>query len=428
MQKIIQNKYLKVLLIPLLLCLWFFGSSFTPFPNYTPSGTYSITFSAYRTGEQSGKSQIRLVVSNISGNSDTISGHLLVPRLDGLPYAIPFSSSSYDTVMYLPYFYQTTDTYYGSFIFSGTNILIVDYIDTKLPSSTVYQNDAFMIPFSGLGTDPVTHTVSFKYAFVEDYNKPVYSSVSSVIRSSTCQLVSLSNDSFSSTFSASELSYSSGSITKIGSNDSVTSAYLDLEIPDDSTQLIRFNFYLTQFISSSDFSVIYTFPNMPVNEQSQIRLFSSSSSSSTPIFSARLQDFSAGEVVLPSGLSIDFIQLVISPMALSGDSSLLFHSSEYNSGYNDGYNNGYDEGKTEGTENGYESGYQQGNQAGYNEGYNAALSADSPFVAVINAVISAPFTFAKQALDFDFFGLNLLSISYSLIAISVLAFIIKKLI
>ncbi len=120
------------------------------------------------------------------------------------------------------------------------------------------------------------------------------------------------------------------------------------------------------------------------------------------------------------------------------------HEVGHDSGYTDGYTYGRKVGYAEGEEFGFDSGYYAGDMEGYdrgyteghNEGYMTGLGkgqadATSTIGALkdtVFAIFDAPVTLIDGMLNFDLFGINLLSLVKTIITLAVVALIVLAII
>lgn len=109
-------------------------------------------------------------------------------------------------------------------------------------------------------------------------------------------------------------------------------------------------------------------------------------------------------------------------------------------GFDDGYTAGFDTGYDEGLEFGYDSGYTAGSSEGYDEGHTVgytegygvgskdATEQGQLLKKTIFAIFEAPVTLINGMLDFDLFGVNLLSLAKTLLTFAVVGVILAVLI
>lgn len=109
-------------------------------------------------------------------------------------------------------------------------------------------------------------------------------------------------------------------------------------------------------------------------------------------------------------------------------------------GFDDGYTAGFDTGYDEGLEFGYDSGYTAGSSEGYDEGHSTgytegygvgskdATEQGQLLKKTIFAIFEAPVTLINGMLDFDLFGVNLLSLAKTLLTFAVVGVILAVLI
>ena len=239
------------------------------------------------------------------------------------------------------------------------------------------------------------------------------------------QLSTVENNSFSSVDSMSEFAWNNNTtITNILS----TIPLVDIGFTETSSSFFKFRLMPYQSFNTLDSTITinnYDFNYSYENSSSYIYLYDSNVSITSPVFSARLRDVvDNGTLSFGQSFNVDLVVLVISPNAMSDSTSISFVSSQYQSGFQNGYNEGY----TNGKDNGYNQGFNEGKENGYNQGFNEGLTAsDQTFSTLVNSFINAPFTFAKEALDFDLFGINILNIAFGLLTIGIIVFILRRL-
>lgn len=96
-------------------------------------------------------------------------------------------------------------------------------------------------------------------------------------------------------------------------------------------------------------------------------------------------------------------------------------SSQFNQGYNSGLIDGQAQGFQQGENVGYDKGYTQG----FNDGSNSDLL-NTTTNNLFNTLITTPFTFAKEALNFEILGIDIFGIVMGLLTIGIVTFIIKR--
>lgn len=91
---------------------------------------------------------------------------------------------------------------------------------------------------------------------------------------------------------------------------------------------------------------------------------------------------------------------------------------------NDSYLKGYNQGKTDG----YNIGYKDGENVGYNNGKSEVVDdalEETGFLGLFNAVLGAPSKVIGESLNFELFGINFASLTFTLITISLIVFVIS---
>lgn len=104
-----------------------------------------------------------------------------------------------------------------------------------------------------------------------------------------------------------------------------------------------------------------------------------------------------------------------------------FYNSDasYQSGYSKGYIQGYNEGDAEGNADGYSRGYDDGYYVGKTDGITE--SNDYSFLGLFGAIADTPVMMIRSLFNFDFFGVNLLTIVLSLFTGIILFYLLRKL-
>lgn len=106
--------------------------------------------------------------------------------------------------------------------------------------------------------------------------------------------------------------------------------------------------------------------------------------------------------------------------------------------FDDGYNDGYDDGRREGREQGFQSGYDEGYDAGfdpgyrqgYDDGYTEGVATVPPVTLDIPHIFTALFGATHDILggfDISIFGISIVGLLVAIIVITVVSFLIKKL-
>lgn len=100
-------------------------------------------------------------------------------------------------------------------------------------------------------------------------------------------------------------------------------------------------------------------------------------------------------------------------------------SAGYDSGYSEGESVGYDSGYDEG----YDSGYAEGESFGYTNGFNngVANANDYSFTSLFASIADTPILMLRSLFNFDFFGINLLTVVLSLFTALIVVYLIRKL-
>lgn len=93
------------------------------------------------------------------------------------------------------------------------------------------------------------------------------------------------------------------------------------------------------------------------------------------------------------------------------------------------YQTGYDKGLSDGLRQGYQEGVYDTQIEAYDNGYRDGASDSGEFnlVTLFTAVVSWPYNFFREVLNFDLLGINLWAILTSLLTLGVVVFVIKKL-
>lgn len=115
------------------------------------------------------------------------------------------------------------------------------------------------------------------------------------------------------------------------------------------------------------------------------------------------------------------------PSTMSGSTSCNLTFAKYSVNNNQAYN----QGKTDGMAIGYKQGYQNGKEDGYAEGYKQGTNDDftnSALVNLFDSILKAPFTLLSEGLNFELFGINFGSLTFSIVTIALVALVISFLI
>lgn len=99
----------------------------------------------------------------------------------------------------------------------------------------------------------------------------------------------------------------------------------------------------------------------------------------------------------------------------------------YQAGYDVGYEQGYNKGLLDNQSNIYNQGYNAGNSAGYGQGYNEGIEdgSDYSFFSLFGAVLDAPISALKGLLNFQIFGVNLLTLFTGLLTLAIILLVLK---
>lgn len=99
------------------------------------------------------------------------------------------------------------------------------------------------------------------------------------------------------------------------------------------------------------------------------------------------------------------------------------------SAWENGYSYGYNDGRIDGREDGYNDGYDYGYDVGYDNGYEEGMNngADYTFGSLFGAVADTPILIVRNLFNFDFFGVNMLTVVLSLFTALILFYLIRKL-
>lgn len=110
-------------------------------------------------------------------------------------------------------------------------------------------------------------------------------------------------------------------------------------------------------------------------------------------------------------------------------SSLIVPSDTYQAGYDEGYEwgkaDGLEEGRSEESQAEYDRGYDDGRDRGYQEGISDAHSYNFP--SLFASIADTPILIVRSMFDFDFFGVNMLSVVLSLFTAFILFYLLRKL-
>lgn len=114
---------------------------------------------------------------------------------------------------------------------------------------------------------------------------------------------------------------------------------------------------------------------------------------------------------------IDFSVIFVTASSLGVDS--------YRYGYNDGYKLGFDDGYAEGVTVGQDI----GRENGYDEGFIDGLATQNPYTfgALFASIADTPILIVRSLFNFDFFGVNLLTVVLSLFTAFILFYLLRKL-
>lgn len=91
------------------------------------------------------------------------------------------------------------------------------------------------------------------------------------------------------------------------------------------------------------------------------------------------------------------------------------------------YNQGYNQGLLDNQSNIYNQGYNAGSSAGYGQGYAEGLEdgSDYSFFSLFGAVLDAPISALKGLLNFQIFGVNLLTLFTGLLTLAIILLVIR---
>lgn len=129
----------------------------------------------------------------------------------------------------------------------------------------------------------------------------------------------------------------------------------------------------------------------------------------------------------------------ISSPELNGFLTGVESSVDYEFGYNSGYREGYDTGLDDGYVSGQKAGYSEGmfdansivteSSASYTAGYYAGLTegGDYSFFSLISAVVEVPVKTFVGLFDFELLGVNLLGFVMSILGVSVVLSLVRRL-
>ena len=100
----------------------------------------------------------------------------------------------------------------------------------------------------------------------------------------------------------------------------------------------------------------------------------------------------------------------------------------YNNGFIDGKKDGYELGYDDGVSESYDLGFDDGWADGNNHGVTDTLNSTSTFKDMVFAIFDAPVSLVNNMLDFDLLGINVLSLSKTVLTVAVIAVIVTVLI
>ena len=107
------------------------------------------------------------------------------------------------------------------------------------------------------------------------------------------------------------------------------------------------------------------------------------------------------------------------------DSTNNAYDTGFDNGYAVGHQDGYYEGVDDGRATGYENGYDDGYLVGRTDGIASAN--DYSFLSLFGAVADTPVLMIRSLFNFDFFGVNLLTVVLSLFTALILFYLLRKL-
>ena len=119
------------------------------------------------------------------------------------------------------------------------------------------------------------------------------------------------------------------------------------------------------------------------------------------------------------------------------DDYKMFFESDSDAAWQNGYDTGYESGKiyqkeedqealTTQYNNGYSIGYSEGETAGYNKGKIEAENTSDTFENLFFGILDAPFKVFKEIFDFEILGIHVASVGCAILAIVLIAWVIRK--
>lgn len=266
-----------------------------------------------------------------------------------------------------------------------------------------------------------------------DSNLPdISNSPATTIFNSNYQVANITNDDISSISSMKDLLLENTQLTYVLN---IESALSDIDLSTTDTEQIRFKIFLKNKLYLKDLFFIFYDYDL-TNDTSFVNFYNSSNENAiTPFYSIIYSDYV--QQIYNSSYAYyycDYLEIVCNantfrPYANDVYTSFNVSDTAYNQGYNEGYQSGYDIGLETGTNNGYNNGYNIGYDKGYNTGYDEGVNSDllnQTTNNLFNTLITTPFTFAKEALNFEILGINIFGLITGLITIGIVSFIIKK--
>lgn len=194
------------------------------------------------------------------------------------------------------------------------------------------------------------------------------------------------------------------------------------------------NFFVFRGGSGFFYGNVYIAPNWDGNVSRIESLFLNGSTTSYSCPTFKLYDtngFNCATIIFYTGVvSPDsyFLQSFYNSTYYTSGALDLSYTSGYNAGVAYGNENGFNKGFNDGRAVGYESGYNEGVQSSYQVGFNAGvLSANNySFLGLMSAVVDAPVQALTGLLNFNILGFNMLSFFTGLLTLSLILWIVSK--
>lgn len=198
-----------------------------------------------------------------------------------------------------------------------------------------------------------------------------------------------------------------------------------------------FNVYAFPFQADLNINIVCTLETWNVTEDNYKDSFSNETrpvycmNLANPLYSQYSYDMD-GNIDATDGDTFSYrfnIEIFIVPPSIYEASNNEDYEQGYNLGYSqgkdEGYIQGYNEGDAEGSADGYTIGYDNGYQVGFDTG--AQSTHEYSFINLFSAVADTPVLMIRSLFDFDFFGVNLLTVVLSLFTGLILFYLLRKL-